>query len=136
MYSSCRSGALVQLPTQPVSTTTKCLQIGQALGSVRCAWSGLRQFVPELFIDTTGWAFPYPLARLAGSRVAAYVHYPTISTDMLQRWAGGTGRRGCCVGGKAAWRLRVCMRDLLGLVQRCCAHQLPCRGLDPCGKPP
>ncbi|KAI7840213.1 hypothetical protein COHA_005995 [Chlorella ohadii] len=59
--------------------------IGQALGSVRCAWAGLRQFVPELFVDTTGWAFPYPLARLAGSRVAAYVHYPTISTDMLQR---------------------------------------------------
>ena len=55
---------------------------------MRCAWAGLRQFVPELFVDTTGWAFPYPLARLAGSRVAAYVHYPTISTDMLQRWVG------------------------------------------------
>ena len=60
--------------------------LGQAWGSVRVAWQGLRQLLPELFVDTTGWAFPYPLARLAGARVAAYVHYPTISTDMLQRW--------------------------------------------------
>ena len=42
-----------------------------------------------MFIDTTGWAFCYPLAWLAGSRVAAYVHYPTISSDMLRRvWRG------------------------------------------------
>ncbi|KAL4458357.1 hypothetical protein ABPG75_013222 [Micractinium tetrahymenae] len=57
----------------------------QAAASVGVAWQGLRQLLPETFIDTTGWAFPYPLARLAGARVAAYVHYPTISTDMLQR---------------------------------------------------
>ena len=34
-------------------------------------------------VDTSGWAFAYPLARLAGVRVAAYVHYPTVSADML-----------------------------------------------------
>ena len=28
---------------------------------------------------------PYPLVWLAGARIAAYVHYPTISTDMLAR---------------------------------------------------
>jgi ALG11 mannosyltransferase N-terminus len=39
----------------------------------------------QVFVDTTGWAFTYPLARLAGARVAAYVHYPTISADMLAR---------------------------------------------------
>ncbi len=63
----------------------------QAAASVRVAWQGLRQLLPETFVDTTGWAFPYPLVRLAGARVAAYVHYPTISTDMLQRWGGGCG---------------------------------------------
>ena len=69
--------------------------VGQALGSVAVAWQGLRQLLPELYVDTTGWAFPYPLVRLAGARVAAYVHYPTISTDMLQRCVGsGGGRRG------------------------------------------
>jgi alpha-1,2-mannosyltransferase len=65
-----------------------------------------------VFIDTTGWAFTYPLAWLAGSRVACYVHYPTVSMDMLDRvWsrqasynnddeiAGeGTAEQGCCRG--------------------------------------
>ena len=37
----------------------------------------------QVMVDTSGWAFAYPLARLAGVRVAAYVHYPTISADML-----------------------------------------------------
>ncbi|KAI3435747.1 hypothetical protein D9Q98_001805 [Chlorella vulgaris] len=59
--------------------------LGQAAGSVRVGWQALQQLVPELWVDTTGWAFPYPLVRVAGARVAAYVHYPTISTDMLQR---------------------------------------------------
>ena len=43
----------------------------------------------QTFIDTSGWAFSFPLARLAGARVLAYVHYPTVSTDMLCRvWNG------------------------------------------------
>ncbi|PSC69622.1 GDP-Man:Man(3) c(2)-PP-Dol alpha-1,2-mannosyltransferase [Micractinium conductrix] len=66
--------------------------LAQAAASVAVAWQGLRQLVPELWIDTTGWAFQYPLTRLAGARVAAYVHYPTISTDMLQRvWERNAG---------------------------------------------
>lgn len=39
----------------------------------------------QVFIDTTGWAFTYPLAKLVGSRVVCYVHYPTVSTNMLGR---------------------------------------------------
>lgn len=39
----------------------------------------------QVFIDTTGWAFTYPLAQLAGCRVASYTHYPTVSTNMLSR---------------------------------------------------
>jgi alpha-1,2-mannosyltransferase len=41
--------------------------------------------VLQVYIDTTGWAFPYPLAKLAGCKVACYVHYPTVSTNMLGR---------------------------------------------------
>lgn len=41
--------------------------------------------VPEVYVDTTGWSFPYPFVRFAGAKVAAYVHYPTISQDMLDR---------------------------------------------------
>lgn len=39
----------------------------------------------QVFIDTTGWAFVYPLAKIAGSKVACYTHYPTVSMDMLGR---------------------------------------------------
>lgn len=41
--------------------------------------------LPDWFIDTTGCAFTFTVARLLyGCRIMAYVHYPTISTDMLQ----------------------------------------------------
>lgn len=39
----------------------------------------------QVFVDTTGWAFTYPLARLAGCQVVAYTHYPMVSANMLQR---------------------------------------------------
>lgn len=39
----------------------------------------------QVYIDTTGWAFPYPLAKLSGCKVACYTHYPTVSTNMLLR---------------------------------------------------
>eukprot|EP00879_Flechtneria_rotunda_P003773 GHRR01004012.1.p1 GENE.GHRR01004012.1~~GHRR01004012.1.p1 ORF type:complete len:487 (+),score=120.70 GHRR01004012.1:258-1718(+) len=59
--------------------------IRQAWGSVKLGLDALHLLVPEVFIDTTGWAFPYPLCKLAGCRVACYTHYPTVSTDMLGR---------------------------------------------------
>lgn len=39
----------------------------------------------QLVVDSSGWAFTYPLYQLAGVKVATYTHYPTISADMLQR---------------------------------------------------
>lgn len=89
--------------------------LGQALGSIVLSAEGLLRFTPETFIDTAvraapargraprgragsrlthrlcdpqGYAFSYPLARLAGCKVVAYVHYPMISTDMLGRVRG------------------------------------------------
>jgi alpha-1,2-mannosyltransferase len=51
---------------------------------MKLAYKALEQVTPHVFFDTTGCAFTYFVARvLAGCRVAAYVHYPTISTDML-----------------------------------------------------
>lgn len=41
----------------------------------------------QVWIDTVGWPASYPAAWLAGAQVVAYVHYPTISTDMLHRVA-------------------------------------------------
>ena len=58
--------------------------LGQSLGSVVVAFDALIRFVPEVFVDTMGCSFTYPVARYVfGCYVAAYVHYPTISTDML-----------------------------------------------------
>ena len=59
--------------------------ICQAVASIIVSVEALYQFVPDIWIDTTGWAFPYPLVRLLGCKVVAYVHYPTISSDMLLR---------------------------------------------------
>ena len=40
---------------------------------------------PEIMIDSMGYSFTYPLFRLCGSKVGCYIHYPTISTDMLNK---------------------------------------------------
>ena len=44
----------------------------------------LSSLPPDIFFDTTGCAFTYIVANiLFCCKVIAYVHYPTISTDML-----------------------------------------------------
>ncbi|KAL5205944.1 hypothetical protein ABZP36_034153 [Zizania latifolia] len=59
--------------------------IGQSLGSVYLAWEALDKFTPQFYFDTSGYAFTYPLARLFGCKVICYTHYPTISSDMVER---------------------------------------------------
>ncbi|XP_051914747.1 GDP-Man:Man(3)GlcNAc(2)-PP-Dol alpha-1,2-mannosyltransferase [Hippocampus zosterae] len=57
---------------------------GQSIGSIFLGWEALTEFVPDIYIDSMGYAFTLPLFRfLGGCSVCAYVHYPTISTDML-----------------------------------------------------
>lgn len=47
-------------------------------------WEALVTFVPDLYVDSMGYAFTLPIFRyLGGCKVASYVHYPTVSTDML-----------------------------------------------------
>ncbi|KAI8868136.1 hypothetical protein GQ42DRAFT_175244 [Ramicandelaber brevisporus] len=69
--------------------------LGQSLGSLVLGYEALSRVVPDIFIDSMGYAFTYPLVRYftRGSvPLLAYVHYPTISTDMLERvQAGQTG---------------------------------------------
>ncbi|KAL2759730.1 glycosyltransferase family 4 protein [Sodiomyces alcalophilus JCM 7366] len=59
--------------------------LGQSLGSMVLAWDAFGQLVPDIFIDTMGYAFALGLSKFLFPSVptAAYVHYPTISTDML-----------------------------------------------------
>ena len=42
--------------------------------------------LPDVFVDTSGYAFTFPLFKMFGKcKVGCYVHYPTISTDMLSQ---------------------------------------------------
>ncbi|KAI0754464.1 mannosyltransferase [Daedaleopsis nitida] len=60
--------------------------LGQSLGSMYLVWEAMTYLVPDLFIDTMGYAFTFPVVSLVGNiPVGAYVHYPTISTTMLSR---------------------------------------------------
>ncbi|XP_068121149.1 GDP-Man:Man(3)GlcNAc(2)-PP-Dol alpha-1,2-mannosyltransferase [Hyperolius riggenbachi] len=58
--------------------------LGQSLGSIVLGWEALKKCVPDIYIDSMGYAFTLPLFKyLGGCQVGCYVHYPTISTDML-----------------------------------------------------
>ena len=58
--------------------------LGQSLGSVILTLDALSRYRPHVFVDTTGYAFSYPIARwISGCKVVSYTHYPTISTDMF-----------------------------------------------------
>lgn len=59
--------------------TMVCQALASVFVTIECLWC----MIPDVWIDTTGWAFGYPLVKLLGSRVVAYVHYPTVSSDML-----------------------------------------------------
>lgn len=104
------------------STWPRFTLAGQSLGSLVLAWDALSLLVPDVFVDTMGYAFALGLAKFLFPSVptAAYVHYPTISTDMLDSLAApaaaaagaaargvnagqGVGVRGAVKG--AYWRL-------------------------------
>jgi alpha-1,2-mannosyltransferase len=58
---------------------------GQSLGSLRLAWDAFSLLPPDIFVDTMGYAFALAFSKILFHDVptGAYVHYPTISTDML-----------------------------------------------------
>lgn len=60
--------------------------LGQSVGSVLLGWEALWKCVPDIYIDSMGYAFTLPLFRYLGDcTVGCYVHYPTVSTDMLEK---------------------------------------------------
>merc|ERR1712166_32539 len=73
------------------SSWPRATMVGQSLGSLLLGFEALSQFNPECFIDTMGYAFTLPMARwMCGCSIAAYVHYPTISSDMEDMVASGS----------------------------------------------
>ncbi|CAF4608367.1 unnamed protein product [Rotaria sp. Silwood1] len=60
--------------------------LGQSIGSMILGLEALIRFIPDIYIDSMGYAFTYPLFYyLASIPICAYIHYPTISTDMLEQ---------------------------------------------------
>ncbi|MCL4128055.1 UNVERIFIED_CONTAM: hypothetical protein GTU68_000273, partial [Idotea baltica] len=58
----------------------------QSLSSMILGLEALARFHPDVFIDTMGYAFTYPVFRfIGGCDISSYTHYPTISSDMLDR---------------------------------------------------
>ncbi|CAM9347218.1 unnamed protein product [Chrysoparadoxa australica] len=75
------SRGMLEASRYPVFT-----MLGQSLGSMVVALEALLRATPDIFFDSTGYAFSFVPARLlTRCLVGAYVHYPTISTDMLSR---------------------------------------------------
>jgi len=59
--------------------------LGQAIGSMFVTFEALLRYTPNCFVDTTGFPASMPVARFCfGCYVVCYVHYPTVSRDMLQ----------------------------------------------------
>ncbi|EQB58015.1 hypothetical protein CGLO_01796 [Colletotrichum gloeosporioides Cg-14] len=101
--------------------------LGQSLGSMILAWDAFQLLVPDIFIDTMGYAFALGLCKLLFHKVptCAYVHYPTISTDMLESLdpKSTTGTQGVNAGKgvglrgtvkKTYWRLFAALYSRVG----------------------
>ncbi|KAF8766849.1 GDP-Man:Man(3)GlcNAc(2)-PP-Dol alpha-1,2-mannosyltransferase-like [Argiope bruennichi] len=75
-----KSRFLVEAKYYPIFTL-----LMQSLGSVVLGLEALLKYVPDIYIDTMGYAWTFPIFKFLGScPVGAYVHFPTISTDMLK----------------------------------------------------
>ncbi|KAF9892716.1 asparagine-linked glycosylation protein [Aspergillus nanangensis] len=74
--------------------------LGQSLGSLVVAYDAFTLLVPDIFVDTMGYAFSLAFCKLLfpSVPVGAYVHYPTISTDMLQSLDDSSGLKGINAG--------------------------------------
>ncbi|QKX56225.1 uncharacterized protein TRUGW13939_03326 [Talaromyces rugulosus] len=80
--------------------------LGQSLGSLIVAVDAFNLLAPDIYVDTMGYAFTIALSKYLFPLVptGAYVHYPTISTDMLESLDDGTGVKGLNSGAGVGWK--------------------------------
>ena len=74
--------------------------LGQSIGSLVLGWDAFNLLTPDIFVDTMGYAFTLALCKWLFPSVptGAYVHYPTISTDMLSSLHDEVSGRGLNAG--------------------------------------
>lgn len=66
-------------PPSPSYSWPYLASLSHNLGAILIAWSGLRAFRPDIYLDTTGCAFTYYIAKLlAGCKVATFTNNPSI----------------------------------------------------------
>ena len=81
-----RTRGFVEAKYYPVFT-----MLGQSLGAVVMALEALQLCNPHVLLDTMGYSFTLPVFHHLGRCwTGCYVHYPTISVDMLQAVAAGS----------------------------------------------
>lgn len=76
------------VPKRHVLEPTKFLTMAcQIMGTLYYTYLCLATCVPDVFFDTTGFPFSYSLVAylVPQCRIAAYVHYPFISGDMIEK---------------------------------------------------
>ena len=68
--------------------------LGQSIGSLALAIDAFSLLVPDVFVDTMGYAYSLAITKYCfpDMPTGAYVHYPTISTDMLDSLHMGEGK--------------------------------------------
>lgn len=60
--------------------------LGQALGSILLTFEAIFKCPPDVWCDTMGYPFGYPIVRyFAKIPIVTYTHYPVISSDMLNK---------------------------------------------------
>ncbi|KAI9664484.1 MAG: asparagine-linked glycosylation protein [Bathelium mastoideum] len=86
------------------STWPRFTLLGQSLGSLILAYDAFNLLVVDIFIDTMGYAFTLGFSKFLFPDIptGAYVHYPTISTDMLGSL--DEGGQGLNAGKGTGWR--------------------------------
>lgn len=68
------------------ATWPRLTLVGQAFGSCILAYEAVSRLVPDVFVDTTGYPFCYPLINwLLSVPICCYIHYPVIQRDMLNK---------------------------------------------------
>lgn len=76
-----RSRRLVDSKTWPRFTL-----LGQAIGSILLTIEALLMCPPDIWCDTMGYPFGYPVVYYAARiPIVTYTHYPVISSDMLRK---------------------------------------------------
>jgi alpha-1,2-mannosyltransferase len=72
---------LVDSKTWPVLTL-----LGQAIGSMMLAFEAINKFQPDVWVDTMGYPFSYPVVWFwLPIPIVTYTHFPVISKDMLNK---------------------------------------------------